>query len=169
MSKSKRPAKPSAGTQPGAPAKPKPHPQEELFHLLAGKQGRAIRCQDGDLPTDTGKVMEGLVEALVADAAHREHLRKALLRLAQDPERGWLLMYYLIDLLMFVQPTFGVQVLDADLLAQFGKALAANRAALSADTSYGGDMYPDGLWGDVKRLDAIITRNYGLKVLPESV
>lgn len=165
MSQPKRPAKPGAS----APAHAKPHPHEALYHLLAGKQGRAIRCQDGDLPTDTGKVMEGLVEGLIADTENREGLRKALLRLAQDPERGWLLMYYLIDLLLFVQPTFKVQVLDADLLAQCGRALAANRAALSADTSYGGDIYPDGLWGDVKRLDSIIARDYGLKVLPESI
>jgi hypothetical protein len=147
-----------------------PHPPRptaaDLLPLLAGSPAHAIACRDGYLPTDTAKVLEGLVDSLQEDGDFRDTFRAALLALAQDPERGWLVMYYLIDLLGFFQPAFALSLVDADLATAIGDGLRTNMAALSHNQSFGGNMYPDGLWGDILRLNEFIVRDYGVVVLP---
>lgn len=140
---------------------------EALFRLLSGAPGHILHNHDGYLPTDTAQVLEGLREPLRESADFRADFITAMGRLAADPQRGWLVMYYLVDLLGYFEASLDVALLDADLLRLWGASLAVHEATLRADHSYGGEMYPDGRWGDVRRLDAILAEAHGVHVLPE--
>lgn len=140
---------------------------EALFRLLSGAPGHILHNHDGYLPTDPAQVLEGLREPLRESADFRADFITAMGRLAADPQRGWLLMYYLVDLLGHFEASLDVALLDADLLRFWGASLALHEATLRADHSDGAEMYPDGRWGDVRRLDAILTEAHGVHVLPQ--
>lgn len=143
--------------------------EETLFRLLSGAPGHEIHNQDGYLPTDTAKVLESLAGRLQSNAAYQDAFRQAMGRLASDPERGWLLMYYLIDLLGHFQTKLGFTLFSPEEIATLGAQLAIHEATHRANRGDGGDMYPEGIWGDVRRLNGIIASEYGVRVLPEPV
>jgi hypothetical protein len=137
--------------------------EAELDKVLAGDSGYEIQCIDGYIPTDTARVMEQQLTNSGSDSQSETAFVAALIRLAGRQDKGWLVMYYLVDIVHW-ERKHQKTLLSADVVELIAQNLLKWQAAWSVDRSWNGYQFQDGLWGDVRRLSSILSSKYGINL-----
>ncbi len=132
-----------------------------LLGLLRGDPAFAIANPWADTPTDPMAVFAGCQALFAAAPEQREAfveavralvgLRTRFVRaLAGDPERGWMVIYYLIDMLEQPAAFLGLDLaaFAEDVVAR----LSVHEAGLRRNRGWLGAHDPEGCWGVVARL-----------------
>lgn len=138
----------------------------KVKELLSGVAPYDFPNPDGNLPTDTALVIRTMAEELQQDAEFRTKIISGFEQLMDDPELCWLSAYYLIDLLNleeFKKSAF----ITPNLIPLFQKGLEKNSSSLKHNKKWVGDIWENGIWGDMLRLNKIIFEAYGVHLLAE--
>lgn len=117
------------------------------------------------MPTNVEEVINSLILRIENDAAFRVRFRNALVRFSGNQDRGWLVMYYWVEI-AYWSKVHQLEIIEDIDLAQIGDNLEKNRENFSNDRSWNGYQNVDGLWGDVRRL--FETFNFQCKRHPSS-
>ena len=140
----------------------------KLLDYLGGFPRYGLRNPVAFTPTDSGAVLDSLAGALLADGQVRADFRKALVELAGDEERGWSVVYYLVDLQYF-QKQHGLALVDEGLLKEIAEGLRANKTLWVDNGKWVGAQNEGGLWGVVVGMKRLLHAEYGLVLLPEEL
>ncbi len=141
-----------------------PTDKNELAKYLGGYPEYRITNRDADTPTDPILALKPLASEIVSNPAIRKLVLDALLILSNDQDYCWMAMYHILSL-ADIESISGVKLLSDEFLAQLRIGLFSHQAHLSIQMDWEGKQWPDGLWGDVRRLDNNLVQLYGVSVL----
>lgn len=147
---------------------PKALAENKLMEYLGGFPGYGLIDPYADSPTDPSAAFEPIRHLIIDDEALREKVFDALSKLAKDKEYGWMAIYYLHSLRIFEDAKKMEQIVPK-LVMDIADGLRKNKASLSLNRKWVGVEYKDGLWGDVRRMNKILSEKYNLNVLPEEL
>ncbi|MCB2377403.1 hypothetical protein LGH70_07415 [Hymenobacter sp. BT635] len=136
----------------------------ELFEYMVGENGYAYRNPYADMPTYPAEVFGSVVSYfdMTGNTSVWADFDASLLVLSADNEYSWLSLYYLVEYLRYSrrQRPVDLTALSATVLAN----LRATKGALQQATKWGGRDYPDGLWGDARRMVHNINEEHQLNL-----
>lgn len=138
----------------------------KLTDYLGGFPGYEIANPYANSPTDPDAAFSPIRLLIVEDEALRSKVLEAIRTLAEDQNYGWMAIYYL-SALKSLESWKNVSLVTPDLIDAIANSLRKHRAALILNRNCVGADYQDGLWGDVRRMNKILTQKYNLTLLPE--
>ena len=157
---------------------------DEIYELLTGKKGYDVPLLGVsiDIPTDWGAIVEDGIYQLYQNEKNKmiieeyqkallkmiiEEYQKALLKMINndDDTEVWMAAY-----IMYIQLEDQVKNkapfnIDNNVLLKFKQAIVDNRYKLEHNQKYVGIGYPNGLMGDVERLDRNLLRHASVSLV----
>lgn len=145
---------------------------DEIYELLTGKKGYDVPLLGVsiDIPTDWGAIVEDGIYQLYQNKKNKkiiEEYQKALLKMINndDDTEVWMAAY-----IMYIQLEDQVKNkapfnIDNNVLLKFKQAIVDNRYKLEHNQKYVGIGYPNGLMGDVERLDRNLLRHASVSLV----
>jgi hypothetical protein len=131
-----------------------------LVSLVTGRDGFAFVNPYLDTPTDPVEVFRLFLGAHGADPAQMRAFADALLAACDGPDEGWVVVYYLPDVLAHAArfgPDFDARAHVTAMLAR----LHAGRARFAALRRWAGAAEPEGCWGVAARYVRTLRRAHG--------
>ena len=145
---------------------------DEIYELLTGKKGYDVPLLGVsiDIPTDWGAIVEDGIYQLCRNKKNKKIIveyQKALLKMINndDDTEVWMAAY-----IMYIQLEDQVKNkapfnIDNNVLLKFKQAIVDNRYKLEHNQKYVGIGYPNGLMGDVERLDRNLLRHASVSLV----
>ncbi len=141
--------------------------KNELVNYVAGFPEYRIPAP-GLIPTNPEIVFNSLKDRIESNKPFRLKFLNALKEVARMPEYCWFSLYYLFDLHSFQRKT-KITLITPDLINVFAESLREHKPALELSREWEGRDWPNGLWGEVQRLNENIEESMGITVLPEEL
>ena len=143
---------------------------DEFYELLAGRKGYNVSVLDApvDVPTDWTVVISNGIYPLYKkseDTKVKEYFQIALLKMMHgDSSEIWMAANILFIQLKNQENGNAAFSIDENLLREFSRSLDVHRISLENNKNYGGSDYPNGLLGDVERLNEILVNKYSVSM-----
>lgn len=138
----------------------------ELFEYMVGENGYEYVSRDADVPTEDQVVFASIVALYreTKDVGIWKYFQVTWLAISTDATYSWLSLYYLYHCINYVAKPESYHIDIKGKLPLIINNLKKNREALSKDKRWVGSNYPEGLWGDVKRMVNNLNANYKLGI-----
>jgi hypothetical protein len=140
----------------------------ELWKYLGGYPEYAITNIYADLPTDMDGAMTPILRRAGSDPSLRAEFAASLIRLAEDPEYGWITLYYLQNIESLNQLS-GTDWLANGLIESIAERLRKNKDAYIALKKWQGERFENGVWRLVVGANALLHDKHNITVLPEEL
>jgi hypothetical protein len=136
----------------------------DILEYLAGYACYGIEAPCDAAPTDTIAAFRLMETHLCTDEKVRRLVLDGLVVLADDEERGWIVMEYL-DYLFALQGKMQLRMISDAALSRIADSLLANRSVYEKMLKWSGRAMENGIWGIVECLNRVIEAEYGVNVL----
>lgn len=143
----------------------------EFYELLTGKKGYQLPILDVpvDIPTDWTIIVPCGIYELYRKTQNdkvKNDYQCALEKMMQgSPDEIWMVCNILFGQLKNQKLGKSPFVIDETILRDFNVAIKNNRKKLESDINWGGNDYPNGLMGDIERLNSILKRKYSISMV----
>jgi hypothetical protein len=133
--------------------------KNELFEFFVGKGEYQSVNPYGNTPVDPILVIQTIKLYMERDESIVDKMVQEVEKISMDADYSWLSLYYLIDIIDFSKYS---KINLNEIVVNIQNNLIRNKERLIQDKRWMGASWPDGLWGDVKRMANNIRTNYGV-------
>ena len=143
----------------------------KFYELLTGKDGydKPVVGIPVDVPTDWTVVIPKGIYQLYNNFPHFQIVRDledAIRRMLKGSSTEvWMAAYVIFNLIRNEQIGKAPFSIDRKIFGDFSRALNCKKEELCKNTSYGGGDYPNGLYGDIERLNYILKSKYSVSMV----
>lgn len=141
--------------------------KKELPNYIAGFSGYRIPAP-GLVPTNPETVFDSLKLLIENNDSFRGEFLEAYKETCKMPEYCWFSLYYLFDMRSFEKRT-KIELISSEIIQLLASSLRKYKAQLEGSKEWEGSQWPNGLWGEVQRMNRIISESLGIAVLPEEL
>lgn len=146
---------------------------KELYEFIAGEKGYDCPVLDAPtcVPTDwTAIIPNGIYALYRNEALYREDIKKDFFEAIRKLIRGsdieiWEAAYVVFFLLRSQARGTAPFNVDEDILTLFCRRLDERKAFLAKNYQYDGKGFPNGLLGDIERLNGILIKKYSTEMV----
>lgn len=140
----------------------------ELWKYLGGCPGYALTNLNADLPTDAGGAITPIQQRADSVPGLKAEFMAALIRLSEDPEYGWMAIFYL-QYIQSLNVLSGTDWLDGGLIESIAERLRKNKDAYIALKKWQGERFENGVWRLVVGANALLHDKHNITVLLEEL
>jgi hypothetical protein len=140
----------------------------ELWKFLGGYPEYALTNIHANLPTDMGGAITPIQQRAGAEPSLKGEVTSALIKLSEDLEYGWMVLYYL-QYIESLNDLSGSDWLADGLVESIAVHLRQNKDAFMALKKWQGERFENGVWELVLGANVMLHEKYNITVLPEEL
>lgn len=147
--------------------------KKEFYELLSGKNGYELAVLDAPakVPTDwTAVLTNGIFAFYKNNPSKQEEIKQdffdSVLRFVNGSDLELWVSSYLIFLMIHYEKRGKAPfALSEEVIDLFNKRLRERKDSLSANRNFEGCLYPNGLYGDIERLNNTLETYYSINMI----